>query len=211
MDVDDFYSQCDPVSHGSLNRNERQEAMEAETDAMKGQESKQQIRDEELFKAAESGDFSVFMSLSLQQLAKSISFRNEDGRSLLHVSASSVILSDLSFTKEKKSDIKSVWLWDLQIVKLLSSVHESKTAPLHSTASIGKAELVEILLTRGADVNVKNNGGRTALHYAASKGWLEIAQLYFKSDERVPTELKKAIMQARGVKNLTHSQLAQNP
>ena len=61
----------------------------------------------------------------------------------------------------------------------------------------------------GADVNVKNNGGRTALHYAASKGWLEIAQLYFKSDERVPTELKKAIMQARGVKNLTHSQLAQ--
>ncbi|KAF3522830.1 hypothetical protein F2Q69_00046128 [Brassica cretica] len=101
--------------------------MEAETDAMKGQESKQQIRDEELFKAAESGDFSVFMSLSLQQLAKSISFRNEDGRSLLHVSASSVILSDLSFTKEKKSDIKSVWLWDLQIVKLLSSVHESKT------------------------------------------------------------------------------------
>uniref|UniRef100_A0A0D3CNS3 Uncharacterized protein n=1 Tax=Brassica oleracea var. oleracea TaxID=109376 RepID=A0A0D3CNS3_BRAOL len=163
--------------------------MEAETDAMKGQESKQQIRDEELFKAAESGDFSVFMSLSLQQLAKSISFRNEDGRSLLHVSASSVILSDLSFTKEKKSDIKS--------------------APLHSTASIGKAELVEILLTRGVDVNVKNNGGRTALHYAASKGWLEIAQLYFKSDERVPTELKKAIMQARGVKNLTHSQLAQ--
>ena len=58
-------------------------------------------------------------------------------------------------------------------------------------------------------MNVKNNGGRTALHYAASKGWLEIAQLYFKSDERVPTELKKTIMQARGEKNLTHSQLAQ--
>ncbi|XP_033144915.1 ankyrin repeat domain-containing protein 49 [Brassica rapa] len=51
------------------------------------------------------------------------------------------------------------------IVKLLSSVDESKTvinskddegwAPLHSAASIGNAELVEILLTRGADVNVK--------------------------------------------------------
>lgn len=47
----------------------------------------------------------------------------------------------------------------MQIVKLLSSVDESKTvinskddegwAPLHSAASIGKAELVEILLTRG--------------------------------------------------------------
>ncbi|XP_048593058.1 26S proteasome non-ATPase regulatory subunit 10-like [Brassica napus] len=121
--------------------------------------------------------------------------------------------------QRRKSDIKSVWLWNLQIVKLLSSVDESKTvinskddegwAPLHSAASIGKGELVEILLTRGADVNVKNNGGRTALYYAASKGWLEIAQLYFKSDERVPTELKKSIMQARGEKKLTHSQLAQ--
>ncbi|KAH0853035.1 hypothetical protein HID58_093503, partial [Brassica napus] len=104
-----------------------------------------------------------------------------------------------------------------QIVKLLSSVDESKTvinskddegwAPLHSAASIGKGELVEILLTRVS----KNNGGGTALHYAASKGWLEIAQLYFKSDERVPTELKKAIMQARGEKKLTHSKLAQKP
>ena len=61
--------------------------MEVETVATKGQEPKQ-IRDEELFKAAESGDSSVFMSLSPQQLAKSLSFRNEDGRSLLHVSAS---------------------------------------------------------------------------------------------------------------------------
>jgi 26S proteasome non-ATPase regulatory subunit 10 len=72
-------------------------------------------------------------------------------------------------------------------VKLLSSSDEAKTvinskddegwAPLHSAASIGNAELVEVLLTRGADVNAKNNGGRTALHYAASKGRLEIAQL----------------------------------
>lgn len=30
-----------------------------------------------------------------------------------------------------------------------------------------------------------------------------------KSDDRVPTELKKAIMQARGEKKLTQSQLAQ--
>lgn len=32
------------------------------------------------------------------------------------------------------------------------------------------------LLTE-ADVNLKNNGGRTALHYAASKGWMKIAGL----------------------------------
>lgn len=28
----------------------------------------------------------------------------------------------------------------------------------------------------GADVNLKNDGGRTALHYASSKGWLKIAE-----------------------------------
>lgn len=33
------------------------------------------------------------------------------------------------------------------------------------------------VLCSGADVNAKNNGGRAALHYAASKGWLNIAQL----------------------------------
>lgn len=58
-----------------------------EIDAPKQPESKQ-IRDEELFKAAEWGDSSLFMSLSPEQLAKSLNFRNEDGRSLLHVAAS---------------------------------------------------------------------------------------------------------------------------
>ncbi|CAN6843128.1 unnamed protein product [Brassica oleracea] len=101
--------------------------MEAETDATKGQESKQQMRDEELFKAAESGDSSVFMSLSPQQLAKSLSFRNEDVSEKHYGLCCCKFVSDLGFTKEKKSDIKSVWLWDLQIVKLLSSVDESKT------------------------------------------------------------------------------------
>lgn len=50
-------------------------------------------------------------------------------------------------------------MWNLQVVKLLSSVDDSKNvinskddegwAPLHSAASIGNAELVQVLLTRG--------------------------------------------------------------
>ncbi|KAL2898718.1 Protein TANC1 [Bienertia sinuspersici] len=33
------------------------------------------------------------------------------------------------------------------------------------------------MMTRGAEVNLKNDGGRTALHYAASKGWVKVAEL----------------------------------
>lgn len=33
------------------------------------------------------------------------------------------------------------------------------------------------LMWTGADVNLKNNGGRTPLHYAASKGWVKIAEM----------------------------------
>lgn len=47
------------------------------------------IEDDDLFRAAESGDASVFRSLSSVQMAKLLSLRNEDGRSLLHVAASS--------------------------------------------------------------------------------------------------------------------------
>lgn len=48
-----------------------------------------QLKSEELFKAAEAGDSSVFESLSQQNLLKIVSLRNEDQRSLLHVATSS--------------------------------------------------------------------------------------------------------------------------
>lgn len=48
-----------------------------------------EIKDDDLFKAAESGDASTFKSLSQHQLSKALSLRNEDSRSLLHVAASS--------------------------------------------------------------------------------------------------------------------------
>jgi 26S proteasome non-ATPase regulatory subunit 10 len=48
-----------------------------------------QIKDDDLFKAAESGDASTFKSLSHHLLSKALSLRNEDARSLIHVAASS--------------------------------------------------------------------------------------------------------------------------
>lgn len=37
----------------------------------------------------------------------------------------------------------------------------------------------------GADVNLKNSGGRTALHYAASKGWLKIAEILISQGAKI--------------------------
>ncbi|MBA0721475.1 hypothetical protein Golax_009016 [Gossypium laxum] len=124
-----------------------------------------EIKEKDLFKAAEKGDSSIFKSLSQDHLTKSLKLRNEDARSLLHVVVSSA---------------------HPEVVKLLSAaadesvvngIDEEGWAPIHSAASIGNLEIMEILLSKGANVNVKNDGGRTALHYAASKGWLKIAEL----------------------------------
>ncbi|XP_065860533.1 uncharacterized protein [Euphorbia lathyris] len=138
-----------------------------------------QIKDTDLFKAAETGDASTFKSLSPEQLSKALSLQNEDARSLLHVAVSSS---------------------HLQVVKALLDVDESKNvvnskdeegwAPLHSAASIGNQEVVDLLLTRGADVNAKNDGGRTALHYAASKGWLDVAELLISHGANLNTKDK---------------------
>lgn len=48
-----------------------------------------QIKEKDLFNAAESGDASLFKSLPEEQLLKFLSLRNEDARSLLHVAVSS--------------------------------------------------------------------------------------------------------------------------
>lgn len=43
---------------------------------------------EDLFRAAEKGDASFFQNLPEDSLARVLSLRNEDGRSLLHVASS---------------------------------------------------------------------------------------------------------------------------
>lgn len=59
-----------------------------------------QIKDEDLFKAAEAGDFSIFKALSSEHLSKALSLQNDDGRSLLHVAVSSghLEVSSTSYT-----------------------------------------------------------------------------------------------------------------
>ncbi|GAB2296593.1 hypothetical protein Dimus_030704, partial [Dionaea muscipula] len=96
-----------------------------------------QLKEEDLFKAAESGDASIFNAPSPQQLSESLSFRNEDGRSFLHVAASAahpdVVRKILAETDGSGS--------------VINSKDEGGWAPLHSAASIGNADIVEALLS----------------------------------------------------------------
>jgi ankyrin repeat protein len=48
---------------------------------------------------------------------------------------------------------------------------------LHWAAVLNHKEVAELLITNGADVNVKDPGGFTPLHYAAGGGYKEIAEL----------------------------------
>ncbi|KAK2429282.1 hypothetical protein P8452_42940 [Trifolium repens] len=96
------------------------------------------IKEKDLFKAAEEGDSSIFESLSPQSLSKSLSLTNEDARSLLHVATSS-----------GHSKVVKILLSCDASAEVINSGDEEGWAPLHSAASIGNLEILEALLNKG--------------------------------------------------------------
>jgi len=61
--------------------------------------------------------------------------------------------------------------------------------PLHEAAASGHKEIVEVLVTKGADVNA-NIGGWTPLHLAVDEGHTETADLLRKHGGKTGEELK---------------------
>jgi imidazolonepropionase-like amidohydrolase len=62
--------------------------------------------------------------------------------------------------------------------KMLAQVEaQAKAEHLHQAAANGEIERVKLLISEGADVNVKNNEGLIPLHYAAREGHKEIVEL----------------------------------
>jgi ankyrin repeat protein len=54
---------------------------------------------------------------------------------------------------------------------------EDGFTPLHFAAQQGHKEVVELLIGKGADVNLKRRGGKTPLHLAAQNGHKDVTEL----------------------------------
>ncbi|XXG99104.1 alkaline ceramidase ydc1 [Hypoxylon texense] len=99
--------------------------------------------------------------------------KDDDGRLPIHWAASAnqhAIVLMLAQQKDFDPDV--------EVSKLADSVKDdSGWTPLMIAASVKDGDaIVELLLSRGADINQKNNNGQTALHFVASKNNIEVAR-----------------------------------
>ena len=64
--------------------------------------------------------------------------------------------------------LTSTWCKFLLQSASISFCNLQDWTPLHSAVSAGHTEIVQALISGGADVNAANSSGQTALHYAVS-------------------------------------------
>jgi len=60
---------------------------------------------------------------------------------------------------------------------LLQSKTEEGKSPLHMATGWGRCDIVEYLISIGADINARNNNGGTPIHVAASQNQPECAKI----------------------------------
>ncbi len=99
-------------------------------------------------------------------------------------------LSSLGYYPDGLCETDSV---TLSFLKQVGSFPVSRSCLLWSISS-GHEEIVELLVAKGADLNTKDNSGKTPLHEAASSGNQEIVELFV---------VKGADIQARDSDNRT--------
>jgi 7,8-dihydropterin-6-yl-methyl-4-(beta-D-ribofuranosyl)aminobenzene 5'-phosphate synthase len=68
---------------------------------------------------------------------------------------------------------------------LLKTKDENGITPMHVAANGGHKEIIELLLSKGADANIKDNNGRTPLFFAAGNGSIDICTLLIEKGAQV--------------------------
>ncbi|KAI5920766.1 ankyrin repeat-containing domain protein [Camillea tinctor] len=127
--------------------------------------------------AAREGKVTVVEAL-LNADPKLAHLKDDDGRLPIHWAASSnqyAIALMLAQQKSFNPDVED----------------DSGWTPLMIAASVKDGDsVVDLLLSRGADVNQKNNNGQTVLHFVASKNNLDVARKLFDSKPPASTRVR---------------------
>ena len=63
---------------------------------------------------------------------------------------------------------------------ILQAIDDLGCTPLHEAATYGCLQIARELLTRDANVKVRDNSGGTALHYVAMEDGIELAKVMFE-------------------------------
>ncbi len=63
--------------------------------------------------------------------------------------------------------------------------YETSETPLHWASSVGNIEIVNFLIKKGVDVDIKNNRGATALHLAIINGHLDVVKKLIELRARI--------------------------
>lgn len=107
---------------------------------------------------------------------------NVEGRSLVSLLGISIVIGDIELMK---------WLVEAQDAYVNKSKNFS-ISPLMLAAEKGNVEIIEYLLSKGADLNQKNLSGDTALRYAVASGRVDAVKCFVGQEDLEDKVLESA-------------------